>query len=131
MFCSFCGAQNEAGSRFCRSCGRELNATPSTTEGPNPSNMNIQTNQNIHNSIIRKSIKKDAKNRKKGTIIAGYFLFLVVIIAITLLISFSIAGVNIISSPGSQATMSIGIGIFVLLASIIFILLTVVFVFGL
>ena len=131
MFCSFCGAQNEAGSRFCRSCGRELNTIPSTTEGPNPSNMNIQTNQNIHNSIIRKSIKKDAKNRKKGTLIAGYFLFLVVIIAITLIISFSIVGVNIISSPGSQTTMSIGTGIFVLLASIIFILLTVVFVFGL
>ena len=106
MFCSFCGAQNEAGSRFCRTCGRELNTIPSTTEGPNPSNMNIQTNQNIHNSIIRKSIKKDAKNRKKGTLIAGYFLFLVVIIAITLIISFSIVGVNIISSPGSQATMS-------------------------
>lgn len=127
MFCSYCGTPNDKESRFCKSCGRELSATPSTIEGPTPSNRN---SQNIHNSIIRKSIKKDAKEKNKGTLIGGYFLFLVLILAITFIIGFIIAGTNIVST-GSQTTMAIGTTISVLLASIILILLAVVFVLGL
>ena len=39
MYCPYCGADNVDGSRFCRSCGKELLAGPrKTSSHPHPSN---------------------------------------------------------------------------------------------
>lgn len=130
MFCSYCGAQNEAGSRFCKSCGRELMTTPNGTEGPNPSNMNSQSNDNIHNSIIRKSIKKDAKSKPKGSLCGATVIYFIAMIVVIFVSAFIFGTTEI--AEGSYHTSlntntlglleSIGLSAFIMIFSTYFIL---------
>ena len=96
MFCKNCGFQNAEGTRFCVNCGQDLtqpanlgqtnmqngmstpNQATNNFQGGIPSiNQGSNNNQgstppprvtpsNEHNSIPRKSLKKDAKGRAKG-----------------------------------------------------------------
>lgn len=59
MYCSHCGSKNEENSEFCSSCGKELIKVKEQ-------NKQDRSTRPIHNSIIRKSIKKDAQKKIKA-----------------------------------------------------------------
>lgn len=108
MECSKCGAINNDGASFCVKClsplkkndNISIQSNASLTNGvqaqSNASLTNEVMNQSgdssnfqnknvkneIDNSIIRRSIKKDAKSRKKGPVIVSYVIMLVLIIVI-------------------------------------------------
>ena len=48
MICNMCGSTNEVGAKFCSRCGHVLQ------------NKDNKIEDNVHNSVIRRSIKKDA-----------------------------------------------------------------------
>ena len=53
MICNMCGSTNEVGAKFCSRCGHVLQNNDNKIE------------DNVHNSVIRRSIKKDAKLKNK------------------------------------------------------------------
>ena len=69
MYCSYCGNKIEKDSKYCSSCGRELNQTPKEE----PINKEVKK---VHNSITRKSIKKDAMTKNKGPLYLGTIMFI-------------------------------------------------------
>lgn len=72
MFCNRCGYQNQDNAKFCEKCGNNLF---------NETNNNLKE-EKVPDSIIRRSIKLDAKRKPKGplygafaiTVIAGFLL---------------------------------------------------------
>ena len=84
MFCKNCGFQNAEGTKFCVSCGTNL--TEDTQQAPKPN----ATSVDVHNSVIRKSIKKAAKSKPKGALIGGFFLYILIIMALVLVLSLTL-----------------------------------------
>lgn len=73
MFCRNCGANNSSDAKFCVKCGELLNN--SSTEQENNAiadNANFNRDQDyrekVHDSIIRKAIKRSARFSKKGSL---------------------------------------------------------------
>ncbi len=62
-----------------------VNAQPNVDSNSQNSNA---TNDEIDNSVIRRSIKKEAKSRKKGPVRISYIIMMVVFTAITLITTF-------------------------------------------
>lgn len=83
MYCSYCGSKNEEGSKFCSSCGKELLPTQKE-EKPK------ETGEPLHNSIVRKSIKKDAMSKNKGPLYAGYILSFVLVFIVLMILAFTL-----------------------------------------
>ena len=78
MFCNRCGYQNQDNAKFCEKCGNNLF---------NETNNNLKE-EKVPDSIIRRSIKLDAKRKPKGTL---YGAFVITLIA-GFLISFLLVG---------------------------------------
>ena len=76
MFCSSCGSKNDEGNKYCISCGKEL--------------MPKHSEENIHNFIIRRSIKKDAQAKNKGPLYLGYIVFFISLIAVIIFLTTSL-----------------------------------------
>ncbi len=83
MYCGHCGAENEDGAKFCKSCGKELtpsNAKVTKVEAKSETNNNASTNTAQPSQVVEK-IKSLPKNTLIG-ICAGVVGLLVIIIAI-------------------------------------------------
>lgn len=93
MYCSYCGNKIEKDSKYCSSCGRELNQTPKEE----PTNKEVKK---VHNSITRKSIKKDAMAKNKGPLYLGTIMFIVAIIIIMVLMT-TIFGTKTLTASGN------------------------------
>lgn len=97
MFCSFCGHKNEEGNKFCSECGRELGKTPppnkESSGGP------------VDSSITRKSLKKDALNKKKAPLYLAYILQVIITVAVVI-IFLVILGAILFQTATSVSTSS-------------------------
>lgn len=83
MYCGHCGAENEDGAKFCKSCGKELtptNAKPSKTEARKEVNNDAVVTTSQPSKIVEK-IKSLPKNILIG-ICAGIVAIIVIIIAV-------------------------------------------------
>ena len=69
MYCNKCGYQNSENAKFCQKCGNELLSQNS---------QNILTEKNVDDSIIRRSIKLDAKKKQKAPLYGVIFIILIV-----------------------------------------------------
>lgn len=78
MFCNRCGYQNQDNAKFCEKCGNNLF---------NETNNNLKE-EKVPDSIIRRSIKLDAKRKPKGPL---YGAFAITVIA-GILLSFLLVG---------------------------------------
>lgn len=83
MYCSYCGNKNEEGSKFCSSCGKEL-LPPQEKESP------TSIGQPLHDSIVRKSIKKDAIQKDKGPLYLGYIISFILILVVVFTLTFTL-----------------------------------------
>lgn len=93
MYCSYCGNKIEKDSKYCSSCGRELNQTPKEE----PINKEVKK---VHNSITRKSIKKDAMTKNKGPLYLGTIMFIMAIIIIMVLMT-TVFGTKTLTASGN------------------------------
>ena len=114
MFCKNCGFQNAEGTKFCVSCGTNL--TEDTQQTPKP---NV-TPVDVHNSVIRKSIKKAAKSKPKGALIGGFFLYILIIMALVFVLSLTLF--NTVIDP--SVTNAFAVIIVALLMEAIFVFLS-------
>ena len=83
MYCSYCGSKNEEGNKFCSSCGKELSPPPKK-ESP------TSTGQPLHDSITRKSIKKDAMQKNKSPLYLGYIILFILILVTIFALTFAL-----------------------------------------
>ena len=120
MFCKNCGFQNAEGTKFCVSCGTNL--TEDTQQAPKP---NV-TSEDVHNSVIRKSIKKAAKSKPKGALIGGFFLYILIIMALVFVLSLTLF--NTVIDP--SVTNAFAVIIVALLMAAIFVFLSSAFSVG-
>ena len=97
MFCSFCGHKNEEGNKFCSECGKELGKTPP----PNKESFGGP----VDSSITRKSLKKDALNKKKAPLYLAYILQVIITVAVVI-IFLVILGAILFQTATSVSTSS-------------------------
>lgn len=84
MYCVHCGSKNENNSKFCYSCGKELQP------------IEEESKVFLHNSIIRRSIKKNAYEKNKNSLYLGNIILIIAVIitAIVITICFGTETVN-------------------------------------
>lgn len=101
MYCSYCGNKIEENTNFCPFCGKEIKKD----------NIEKET-EHLHNSIIRKSIKKDAKVKSKKSLYIANIIMIVAISIVIFLIkeiyqTFSLDYRNMINVIGFSLFLSI------------------------
>lgn len=108
MICNMCGSTNEVGAKFCSRCGHDLQ------------NKDNKIEDNVHNSVIRRSIKKDAKLKNKRALYGTVTLLIgipIVICAVYFFVVLFPLMQNVVPSFGT-----------ILSSSLIFFLLILVYV---
>ena len=88
MYCIHCGGQNDNSSKFCSSCGKELQPIKAGKSEP------------LHNSVIRRSIKKNAYEKNKGALYLGNIILIIAVIILVIVITVSF-GTETMSESGS------------------------------
>lgn len=83
MYCGYCGNKIDKDSKFCPFCGREV------LEEKREVNINQQPKP-VHNSVIRKSIKKNAMGKNRGVLYAANIIFFIAIIMVLTLAAVTI-----------------------------------------
>lgn len=124
MYCSDCGSKNEENSKFCSSCGKEL-------KKEEQQNSQDQATENLHNSIIRKSIKKDAQEKNKGPLYLGNIIMFTTIIIVLIIMTVIFGEKTINSSGGMNYSLGLTTGNFLETSIIYIILMAVIFYFTL
>lgn len=94
MYCSHCGRKNDNNSKFCSSCEKEL----ITVE---------ENNSFLHNSIIRKSIKKDAMEKNKDPLYLGNIIMFTTVIITLIVVVLSFGEKAIASSGGTNYSLNL------------------------
>lgn len=79
MYCSYCGNKIDKDSKFCTFCGREV------LENKREENINKPTNY-VHDSVVRKAIKKNAKSKSKKPLYIANIIFVIAMIITTSLV---------------------------------------------
>ena len=124
MYCSHCGSKNEENSKFCSSCGKELIKVKEQ-------NKQNRSTGPIHNSIIRKSIKKDAQEKNKGPLYLGNIIMFTTVVITLIIMAVNFGEKTIDSSGGINYSLGLTIGNFVATSIIYIILMAVIFYFTL
>ncbi|MDD6757118.1 MAG: DUF975 family protein [bacterium] len=124
MYCSHCGSKNEENSKFCSSCGKELIKVKEQ-------NKQDRSTGPIHNSIIRKSIKKDAQEKNKGPLYLGNIIMFTTVVITLIIMAINFGEKTIDSSGGINYSLGLTNGNFVATSIIYIILMAVIFYFTL
>lgn len=124
MYCSHCGSKNEENSKFCSSCGKELIKVKEQ-------NKQDRSTGPIHNSIIRKSIKKDAQEKNKGPLYLGNIIMFTTVVITLIIMAVNFGEKTIGSSGGINYSLGLTNGNFVETSIIYIILMAVIFYFTL
>lgn len=124
MYCSHCGSKNEENSKFCSSCGKELIKVKEQ-------NKQDRSTGPIHNSIIRKSIKKDAQEKNKGPLYLGNIIMFTTVVITLIIMAVNFGEKTIDSSGGINYSLGLTNGNFVATSIIYIILMAVIFYFTL
>ena len=114
MYCKKCGAKNETDANFCTECGTSLSDNMDDFKAVSE---NISSNQEgIHDSIVRKALKKSAKDKNKGALYGMVGMQIAIIFVVFLMLFLSAAG----SAVTGSTFVFVGLLFFFMIAYFIF-----------
>lgn len=103
MYCKKCGAENDAGAKFCCKCGASLGESEEVTKVSKDTNFEKE-----HDSIFRKALKRSAKSKPKGALcgMIGFQIGMSVILFLIMFLSIGLAVANGDFNAGSVLAFS-------------------------
>jgi len=119
MYCKKCGVKNDDDAKFCTECGASLGESKEAAEV----NEKI-SDEKVHDSIFRKALKRDAKEKPKGALCGMVVaqIALSIILFLIMFVSIAVAAYNGDVNAGSVFAF-VGLIFFVIIAYFVFTML--------